>query len=32
MSETAAEKPQKLVNELRVSGHLMTLDTGFGWR
>lgn len=28
MSETAAEKPQKLVNELRVSGHLMTLDTG----
>ncbi len=28
MSETAAERPHKLVNELRVSGHLMTLDTG----
>ena len=29
MSETAAEKPaSKLVNELRVSAHLMTLDTG----
>ena len=28
MSETAAERPNKLVNELRVSGHLMTLDTG----
>ncbi len=28
MSETTADRPQKLVNELRVSGHLMTLDTG----
>ncbi len=29
MSETAAEKPAtKIVNELRVSAHLMTLDTG----
>ena len=28
MSETAAERPNKLVNELRVSGHLMTLDPG----
>jgi hypothetical protein len=29
MSETAAEKPaNKIVNELRVSAHLMTLDTG----
>ncbi len=28
MSEAAAERSNKLVNELRVSGHLMTLDTG----
>ncbi len=28
MSETTAERPQKLVNELRVSAHLMTLDPG----
>jgi hypothetical protein len=28
MPEPAAERSQRLVNELRVSGHLMTLDTG----
>jgi hypothetical protein len=28
MSETTAERPQKQVNELRVSAHLMTLDSG----
>jgi len=28
MSDAAAERPNKLVNELRVSGHLMTLDPG----
>jgi hypothetical protein len=28
MSETAAERQSKLISELRVSGHLMTLDAG----
>ncbi|MCW3477594.1 hypothetical protein [Limobrevibacterium gyesilva] len=28
MPEAASERPNKLVNELRVSGHLMTLEAG----